>query len=172
MKTKYLISLLLLAFVLGTSSAFATTTPRGTGEQKRAEVETKRAETREKRIEFQKDVAKRKVENTARVISLTIERLEKIIVRVESRIDKVKTSGGATAESKSYVALAKDDLVKAEAVVATFASLDLTSEKAQENFEKIRTAAGEAREYIRSAHENLMLAVRNLSSKEVNLESN
>lgn len=141
-------------------------------EAKRVEIEAKREEMKTKRVEFQQSVAKRKVENTARVISATIDRLEKIIVRVESRIAKVKSNGGDTAESERYVALAKDDLAKAEAVVATFASLDLTSEKAKENFERIRTAAGEAREYIRSAHENLMLAVRNLSSKEINVESN
>src|SRR3989344_1841223 len=114
-------------------------------EAKRVEIEAKREEMKAKQVEFQQEVAKRKVENTARVISATIDRLEKIIARVESRIAKVKSNGGDTAESERYVALAKDDLAKAEGVVATFASLDLTSEKAKENFERIRTAAGEAR---------------------------
>ena len=37
---------------------------------------------------------------------------------------------------------------------------------ASENFERIRTAAAEAREFIRAAHQNLRIAVRSLRAVE------
>ena len=167
MKNKYLISLSLSVFVFGiVSSASATTTPYG-----RPAMEAKRAEMKEKRVEFQKDIAKRKVENVSKVITATIERLGKIIERIESRIAKLKSAGGNTAESERFVALAKTDLEMAKVSVAAFASIDLSSDKAQENFERIRTAAAEAREHIRSAHENLMKAVRLLGQVNSSLKT-
>jgi len=139
-------------------------------EIKRAEAELRRASSTAKRVEFQQDIAKRKVEKTTKVILETIGHVEKIIVRLESRIAKVKTRGGDTTESERLVALAKTNLSDAKAVVATFASLDLSSDKAKENFEKIRTAAASARELIRTARENLMLAVRSLHAVQTKVE--
>lgn len=169
MKNKYLVALLALIIVFGGTSAVSATTTSARAnvearkaemEAKRAEIDAKKAEMKANRVEFQQDVAKRKVENTTRVIYATIERLEKIIARIESRMAKLKSNGGNVAGSESYVALAKDNLLKATAAVTVFAGLDLSSEQAQDNFERIRTAAAEAREFIRSAHENLMHAVR------------
>ncbi|MEX2013712.1 MAG: hypothetical protein WD897_02245 [Parcubacteria group bacterium] len=140
-------------------------------EATRVEFEAKRAETEAKRVDFQQSAAKRQVENAARVILATIERLENIIVRIESRIAKVKARGGLTAESERFVAVAKVNLSDARVVVGTFAGVDLSSERARENFERIRTAAAEAREHIRAAHQNLMMAVRSLGSVEANVEA-
>ncbi|MDO8589736.1 MAG: hypothetical protein Q7R69_00465 [bacterium] len=141
-------------------------------EAKRVEAEAKRVEAQSKRVAFQEEAAKRQVENVTKVILATIGRLEtNIIVRVESRIAKVKARGGVTTESEGFIAAAKVNLANAKAVVATFAGIDLSSEKARENFEKIRTAAKEAREHIRAAHQNLMMAVRSLGSVEVKIET-
>lgn len=140
-------------------------------EAARVLAETKRAEMRAKRAEFQQDIAKRKVEHTAKVILATIEHLEKIIVRLESRIAKVKAMGGVTTESEGFVASAKVNLSNAKTSVGAFASLDLSGEKARDNFERIRVAAAEAREHIRAAHRNLMMAVRLLGSIEMDLET-
>lgn len=141
-------------------------------ETKRAESELRRASSTEKRIAFQQEAAKRQLENATRVILATIERLEKnLIVRIESRIAKVKAEGGVTSESEGFLATAKTHLSEARTVVGTFASIDLTSVKARENFEKVRAAAKEAREHIRTAHQALMMAVRSLSSVEAKKES-
>ena len=136
----------------------------------RVEAEARRASSTLRRVEFQQEIAKRKVEHTARVILATIERLEKIIVRIESRIAKVKTRGGDTSESEGFVAAAKVNLIDAKAAVNAFATIDLSSEKAAENFERIRASAAEAREHVRAARENLMMAVRSLGSVETDVE--
>lgn len=131
-------------------------------QEMRANMMMRKASSTERRVEMQQGLAKRKAENVARVIKATIERLEKIILRIESRIAKVEAQGGDTSESKAFVAAAKVNLADAKLAVDAFASLDLTSDKASENFEKVRVAAAEAKEYIRSAHQNLMMAVRSL----------
>ena len=140
-------------------------------EAARVEAEARRAQTQTKRVEFQQTVAKRQVENTARVILATIGRLENIIVRLESRIAKIKARGGLTSESEGFVAAARANLSDARLAVDAFSSIDLSSERALENFQRIRAAAAEAREHIRAAHRNLMMAVRSLGSVEMNLEA-
>src|SRR3989344_3543684 len=137
-------------------------------EAMKLELEEKREEMHNKRIEFQQDVAERKVEHVTKIMLATIERLERIIVRIESRIAK-EARGGSVSESKSFVAAAKVNLSDAKIVIETFSSIDLSSEKAQDNFEKIRVATSEAREHIRATHNNLMLAVRTLSSVEIDV---
>lgn len=141
-------------------------------EAMRVEAEARREEMKTRRIEFQQDIAKRKVEYVTRVILATIERLEKIAVRIESRITKVKAEGGDTSSSEASVALARQNLLDARASVATFVTLDLSNDKARENFERIRTAASTTRELIRSAHQNLMKAVRALGAVKVKVEIN
>jgi len=136
----------------------------------RAEYEARRASSTERRIEWQQDIAQRKTSFVTRVMLATIERLEKIALRIESRIAKIKDGGGDTEESERYVAAAKTNLADAKVVVESFANIDLSSDRAQENFERIRTAAAEARELIRAAHQNLMLAVRNLRSIEIDMD--
>ncbi|MDP2641922.1 MAG: hypothetical protein Q8P21_01360 [bacterium] len=141
-------------------------------EAKRVEAEARRASSTAKRVEFQQGIAKRKVENTARVILATIERLEKIIVRIESRIDKVEARGGVTTETEAFVAAARANLSEARVTVEAFANIDLSGDQARENFERIRAAAREAREDVRTAHQNLMMAVRTLGSVEGNAGAN
>lgn len=139
-------------------------------EARRLEAERRRVEAESRRSEFRQDVAKRQVENAARVTLLVIERLENIIQRLESRIEKVKISGGATAESERFVVAAKADISSARALVTAFSNLDLSGSNAQEVFERIRESVAGAREHIRSAHRNLMMAVRSLRMIEVESE--
>ena len=131
-------------------------------EERRVEVQAKKAEMQEKRSDFKQDIAKRKVENATRVILATIERIEKIAERVTSRIEKVRANGGNTTESEGFVASARARLDEARVDIEAFAAFDLTSDKAQENFEVIRSAVSDTKEIIRMAHEDLMKAVRAL----------
>lgn len=140
-------------------------------EARREEFEARRAEFQANRIEFQQEVVERKVERTVRVMLATIERLERIGDRIESRIGKIKDRGGETAESEGYLASARVNLSEARETVELFSSLDLTSDEAPQNFERIRELAVEVREHLRSAHRNLMLAVRSLRALEVETDS-
>lgn len=130
----------------------------------RANMEARKASSTERRIEIGQDLAKRKSENVARVLKQVITHLEKIISRIESRIAKIKAEGGVTAESEAFIAAAKVNLEDAKTTIDGFVNLDLTSDKAKDNFEKVRLAAAEAKEHIRAAHQNLMKAVRLLKS--------
>lgn len=161
------------------SSTTATTTERDMKraemdqkrEAMRLEFEAKRASSTERRVEWQQDIAKRKVEHVTKMMLATVERLEKIIVRIESRITKIKAAGGSTVASEGYIALAKADLANAKTSITAFAAIDLSSDKAQENFERIRTAASQARELIRSAHRNLMMAIRSLPAVKMDVKA-
>ena len=120
-----------------------------------------------RREAFQKEIAKKKAEKTARVMAATVERLEKLLTRIESRIAKIKAEGGVTVEAEVAIAAAKADILKAKAEIAAFATLELSGDNAQENFERVRTVAKEVKEIIKSVHTNLTKAVRslNLSAK-------
>ena len=132
-------------------------------EERRAQIEEKRAEMTEKRAEFQREIAKKRVENAGRVILATVERLESIADRIQSRIEKVVEAGNDTSESEAYLNAALADLLAARASVEDFDDLDLTSDNAQENFDLIKVSATEAKDHIRSAHENLRNAVSPLN---------
>lgn len=131
-------------------------------EEIRSNIEQRRASSTERRVEFQQDLAKRRVKNVTKVLLATIERLEKIIVRIESRIEKINERGTDSTEAQSFVTLAKGNLADARLAVESFAGLDLSSTKAADNFETIRAAAAEARDSIRLAHQNLTKAARAL----------
>ena len=114
---------------------------------------------------MQQGLALRKANHVKEVILATIARLERIIERIESRIEKIKARGGETTEAEGFVATAKDNLADATEAVNNFPT-DFTSDKAQKNFETIRAAAAVAKESIRTAHTNLKNAVRSLRAVE------
>src|SRR5688572_2428229 len=68
-------------------SGSASGTPANTRAEQRVQVEVRRASTTERRVELQRGLAKRKALHTSRVMAATIERLEKILARIESRIE-------------------------------------------------------------------------------------
>ena len=148
-------------------SGGATGTPiranvRANVEAKKASTTERKASSTERRVEMQKNLAQRKAEHTARVLIATIERLEKIIVRLESRIAKVKALGGVTTETESFVAEAKNHLSLAKLSITTFSSIELSGNKARDNFERVRAVAAEVKGHIREAHTSLMKAIRSL----------
>ncbi len=139
-------------------------------QDKRDNMQERKASSTERRIEFQQNIAKRQVEHVSRVMRATIERLEKIIVRIESRMDKIKAEGGDTSSSEEHVALAKADLQAAELKIDAFVNIDLSSDKAKDNFERVRSAAKEVKDLIHSAREHLSDAVRSIVPAKANVE--
>ena len=178
MKKQYLsVSLFLMLAVVATPvlaqdiranvSGRATNTPirtnaRANVEVKKASATESEASSTERRVEMQKGLAKKKAEHTARVLTATVERLEKIIIRLESRIAKVKALGGVTTETESFVAEAKNHLSLAKLGIIALSSVDLSLDKARDNFEKVRAVAAEVKGHIREAHTSLKKAIRSL----------
>jgi hypothetical protein len=135
---------------------------RGKIQERRGEIETRKASSTERRIEMQQGVAKRQAEHAAKVMTATIERLDKIVARVESRIAKVKASGATTTESEGFLSDARVHLSEARTSLSAFTSIDLSADKAKINFEAIRTAGAKVKSDIKAAHESLMKAMRAL----------
>ncbi|MEK7135364.1 MAG: hypothetical protein AAB780_01520, partial [Patescibacteria group bacterium] len=100
----------------------------------------------------------------SKVFSATIEHLESILARVESRIAKVEADGGVVTESQGYVAEVKTHLGEAKTELAAFATIQITSTKASENFEAVRTAGAKVKTHIKEAHQSLMKAIRSLKN--------
>jgi len=94
----------------------------------RTSADERKASSTEKRIEIHASIAKRLAANTARVLTATVERLEQIAVRIESRIEKMKASGATTTESEVAVAEAKSELDEAQNSIDLFASIELDGE--------------------------------------------
>src|SRR3989344_2575073 len=130
----------------------------------RAQAEARKASSTAARVEMQRSLAKRKAEQTARVFAATVKRLEGIITRLESRIEKVKVAGGDTLRPEAFVEEAKNHLSEAKTSIALFASIDFSGDKAQENFEKVRETATIAKGHIKEAQRCLMEALRALGS--------
>jgi hypothetical protein len=130
--------------------------------EKKGELEVRKASSTEKRIGMQQGLAKKMAEHTAKVFNATVERLEKLIERIESRIAKVKADGKDTSVSEGFVAQAKAHLSEAKTSIARFASIDLSADKAKENFSAVKEVAREVKEHIKEAHKALSEAVRAL----------
>ena len=114
---------------------------------------------------MQQGLAKRLAENTGRVLTATVERLEKIADRLDSRIAKIKAAGGVTADAESFLAEARAHLSAARQSIALFVSIDLSAEKAKENFQKVREVAQEVKVHVKAAHESLKDATKSLKSE-------
>ena len=122
----------------------------------------RRASSTERRIELQQNIAKRSADHTGKKLLATIERLERIASRVESRIEKVETLGGNATTSTGFLAEARAHLSEARIALEAFSSVDLSATKLSENFERVRAAAAEVKEHLRLAHRSLVDAIRSL----------
>jgi len=98
---------------------------------------------------------------------VAVERLEKIIVRVESRIAKMKTEGKSVGASETFIASAKVDIADAKTIHAQIkafmdaranSTLELTdAEKTQ-----LKDWMKKEKEELKSAFDNIVKAVKEL----------
>ncbi len=137
-------------------------TRKASSTDRRGEFEARKASSTEKRIEVQENIAKRLSAHAAKMFTATVERLEKLIARLESRITKVKAEGGVAAISEGFIAEAKSHLSLAKAEIATFSSIDLSEDKLRENVSTLRAAGAEVKEHLKAAHQALVKAIRAL----------
>jgi ABC-type transporter Mla subunit MlaD len=122
----------------------------------------RRASSTARRIELQQNIANRQAEHAGKKLMATIERLEGIATRVESRIEKAEALGVNASSSITALAEARSHLSEARIALEAFSSVELTSEKLSENFERIRAAGAEVKEHLRLAHQSLVEAIRSL----------
>ena len=173
---------------LGTTS---TTTRAETKAEMKAKIEANLAERKEAREEFTSKIANKigsstgakggflgniagqRVKNIYRLFEATVNRFEKLITRIESRMDKIKDAGGVTTEAEASLLIAKDSLAKAEADLVLLGNLGLgkgsttnatttASTTNSVNLDQAKVLATQIRDSLRSVKENLMKTVRSL----------
>jgi hypothetical protein len=131
----------------------------------------KNASSSERRLEKQDEIAERHAERTAIRFTAMVERLMNMIERIESRIAKVKANGGVTAEAEVSVSAAKADLVKAQADIAILKNIEVSGDNFQEKFGQVKEAAAKVKADLRSAHTNMMKAIRSLGSAKAGINA-
>ncbi len=145
----------------------ASSTATSTGVRANVEVrknmrEAHRASSTTRRLELTQSIAKRAAEHAAKLMTATVERLEKIAMRIEARIVKVKANGGITTESERYLAEAKVALSEAREDIREFLAMPVTSERVSENMHALRALAVDIKEQLREAHALLVQATVSL----------
>lgn len=118
----------------------------------------KRDEMKAKAAEFRGDIAKNRAEVAQRVFGATIERLEKLIERIESRRDKLATEGVNASSTDSFIALAKTNISLAKDHIGKMA----TTTSTREEFDQLKAHVKEIRELLVEAKQNLMKAVQSM----------
>lgn len=105
-----------------------------------------------------------------------VERFEKIIIRIDSRIEKIQAEGKVTTEAEKFEADAKVSIESAKVSIAKIPDVlveALAQEKLGGSFEDLRTLAASIRADLLSAQKSLLNAVASLKklSAEAEIES-
>jgi len=138
---------------------------KGEFEQKKEDRMEKRDDRKEsRRVEAESRIGKH-IEWMTKRFNGTIERLEKITARIESRIIKLKAEGKTTVEAENHVALAKAEIASAKTGIAKI-SLTLSSalekEKLNGSFEEMRNLVKSIRDDLKTAHAELVKAITSI----------
>jgi len=127
-------------------------------------TDAKKEERKQKAVEKAANLADKMIKR----LSAAIERLEKLAIRIESRIEKVKAAGGVTtaaetalAEANVKIQAAKDGLVS---ISATFAAA-ATAENPKDGVRKMQEAVQAVHAEIKTAAESLKNAVKALEGQ-------
>jgi len=145
--------------------------------EKREDIKDLRASTTDKMKEVHKDqkderkeirfdMVKLRIATVTRVLSATVKRLEMISERIQSRITKIAATGQSATEAQASVDAAKVNLADAKAQIAIITSLSSSTGTTTStttiaaNIEAAKVAGDKAKSALKSAHENLMKAVR------------
>ncbi len=114
-------------------------------------------------------------------IQATIQRQEKIIERIESRMDKIKEDGGNTTEAERYVSDAKSNIQKAR---NSLTSLRNTTALGMQNIStttgaikletmtKMRSEVGMIQDYLKTSHRSLVNAISSLKGLSTTTKTN
>lgn len=108
--------------------------------------------------------------------AISIERLEKIIERIETRIEKIKGEGIDTATATSFVVKAKADITLAKSYTASAnaiiqANLTSKSDMTEEERAQIKDLLGKAKVSLKSSWTNLFEAVKEIKKASIKVEA-
>lgn len=119
---------------------------------------TRSDETKNRVADFRADIAKQRSSVAERVFLANIERLEKLVERVESRLAKLdEAEASQIAEAEGFVALAKAKIVEAQEHIGSLDDIEISN---SETFEFVKETIKATREALVEAKQNLMQAVR------------
>ncbi len=135
-------------------------------EEKKKEIEARKADLQNKVFTTQTERAQAFVQIMLRRFNATVERLESIGLRIESRIEKLKEDGIDTAESERHLEEARKQITSAEEMVVALPALstdsDGNSETIRAQITEYRNAIEPIKRMLRGAHQSLVSAVRTL----------
>ncbi len=110
------------------------------------------------------------------VFTATINRFDRIITRIQSRLGKISAAGGSVTEAQADVNLAKGNIADAEAQLTILANINISGSTSTTtlaaNFQAAKAAAKKAREDLETAKQNLIKAVQVMVKVEVGLHAN
>jgi DNA anti-recombination protein RmuC len=117
------------------------------------------ATSTERVAEVRTETLQRARERVTRLMSSTINRLEKISDRVESRIKKQKNAGLDVVEAEKLVADSKMHLEEAKMSLESIKQIDSSTGKLKDNLQNLRKLASETKKHLKNARESLSKAV-------------
>ncbi len=145
-------------------------------EQAKTEFEYTREKLKDSRGEIKKEIASKRVNQTLKVYTEAANRLDKIVVRIEARIAKIKAAGGDTTAIQTSLDLGKTKLAEARAGIAAFAAIDVSSatstSTAQTLFNTVKIAAAKAKEALKVAHSSFVKTITLIQGAEKIVKEN
>lgn len=123
------------------------------------QLRMRNATSTERVAEVRTETLERARERVTRLMSSTINRLEKISDRVESRIEKQKNAGLDVVEAEKLVADSKMHLEEAKMSLESIKQIDTSTGKLKDNLQNLRKLAGETKKHLKNARESLSKAV-------------
>jgi hypothetical protein len=113
--------------------------------------------------EFNTNVVNNKVQSDIKVFTATANRLDKIVVRIQSRVAKIKAAGGNTVQIEASLNTGISKLAEARIDISAFSSIDLTgatsSTTARALLNIIKADAVKAKDALKASHAALIQAV-------------
>lgn len=138
-------------------------------QQKLKEDRAKKEDRKEEKAGFHGEIIKMRASVATKVFDATLERLAKLIERIESRSAKLRTEGMVTTDVDAAVAAAKANIADAKTHITIMNSIDLStvsSTTAKTNFKRVKSEAKLVREALTKAKQNLQKAVKALAKFE------
>jgi hypothetical protein len=158
-------------------------------ESEREDIQKEAVERRVKVLEARKEVKaearnigiQKSVEKTTAMLNAMVERFEKLMDRISSRISKINERGGDTKISSEKLAQAKTDLAKARAQIEDLKKIDLSlgsttasttaSTTLKANFDAYKKAVKAVKDTFKLVHKDLEESVRALKLGEVKVSA-
>lgn len=124
--------------------------------------------------ESQADRVEKRTQHVIKVLTVTADRLDKITLRIESRIGKIHALNESTGQAEDFVAEAKASLAEARTHISLISSVDVSTASTtnKEILDNIKIEAKAAGTSLTEARRNLSKAIGEIKGLERNLSDN